>query len=117
MSSEPGAAGPPALGPLVIFSGPAGTGKSTLIRRLLAEGGMPLRLAVSATTRPPRPGERDGVDYFFWTPERFEAEVRAGAFVEHEEVHGRLYGTLRREVDPYRQRGIGVLLDIDVHGA
>ncbi|MEF5008149.1 guanylate kinase, partial [Escherichia coli] len=92
-------------------SGPSASGKSTVIRRLLAEGSLPLRLSVSATTRAPRPGERDGVEYYFWTPERFREQVRAGAFLEWAEVHGQSYGTLRDEVDPYRARGVGVLLD------
>jgi guanylate kinase len=104
-------------GPLIILSGPSGSGKSTVIARLLAEGGLPLRLSVSATTRPPRPGERDGVAYHFWPRERFEREIAAGAFLEYAEVHGRLYGTLFREVEPYRQKGLGVILDIDVQGA
>jgi guanylate kinase len=104
-------------GPLIIVSGPSGCGKSTVIARLLATTDLPLRLSVSATTRAPRPGEGDGVHYHFWTRERFEAEVRAGAFLEWAEVHGQYYGTLRREVEPFRQRGIGVLLDIDVQGA
>jgi guanylate kinase len=104
-------------GPLIIVSGPSGSGKTTVIRRLLEAGDLPLRLSVSATTRPPRPGERDGVDYYFWTRDQFEAEIAAGAFLEHAEVHGNYYGTLRREVDPYRQQGVGVILDIDVQGA
>jgi guanylate kinase len=104
-------------GPLIIVSGPSGSGKSTLIRRVMAESGLPLRLSVSATTRGPRAGERDGVDYHFWTEERFRKELAAGGFLEHAVVHGRLYGTLRREVDDYRQRGTGVILDIDVQGA
>jgi guanylate kinase len=103
--------------PLIIVSGPSGSGKSTVIRRLLAGGGLPLRLSVSATTRAPRPGERDGVEYRFWTHERFRERVRAGAFLEWAEVHGQSYGTLRDEVDPYRARGVGVILDIDVQGA
>jgi guanylate kinase len=102
---------------LIILSGPSGSGKSTIIRRLLDGGALPLRLSVSATTRPPRPGEQDGVDYYFWDQARFEREVRAGAFLEHARVHGASYGTLRREVDAYRRRGIGVILDIDVQGA
>ena len=107
-----------AQGPLIILSGPAGAGKSTVIRRLLAESGLPLRLSVSATTRPPRPGEKEGVDYYFWTRERFVQQVAAGAFLEWAEVHGsNLYGTLRSEVDGYRAKGLGVLLDIDVKGA
>ncbi len=104
-------------GPLIILSGPSGSGKSTLIRRLLEEGALPLRLSVSATTRLPRPGEIDGVHYYFWKRPRFEAQRDAGAFLEWAEVHGNLYGTLRSEVDDYRARGVGVLLDIDVQGA
>jgi guanylate kinase len=105
-------------GPLIIVSGPAGSGKTTLIRRVLEERRYPLRLAVSATTRPPRPGERDGVDYHFWSTERFAEQLAAGAFLEHARVHGRYdYGTLRAEIDPYRKQGYGVILDIDVQGA
>jgi guanylate kinase len=104
-------------GPLIIVSGPSGSGKSTVIGRLLAEGGLPLRKSVSATTRDPRPGEVDGQNYHFWTRDRFLKELRDGAFLEHAEVHGQLYGTLRREVDPYLARGTGVVLDIDVQGA
>jgi guanylate kinase len=106
-----------ARGPLIILSGPSGSGKSTVIRRLLDTGDLPLHLSVSATTRPPRPHEREGKDYFFWTRERFQEEVRAGAFLEHAEVHGNGYGTLRAQVEPYRERGNGVILDIDVQGA
>lgn len=107
-----------ARGPLVILSGPSGSGKSTVIQRLLADPPGPLRLSVSATTRPPRPGEVDGVDYHFWTREKFERELQAGAFLEHAVVHGTYYyGTLRAEVEPYLERGTGVILDIDVQGA
>src|SRR5262249_29882963 len=104
-------------GPLIILSGPSGVGKSTVIRRLLAEDGPPLHLAVSATTRAPPPGERDGVDYFFWTAERFQEEIDKGGFLEWAEVHGTRYGTLGSEVDGWLARGRGVLLDIDVQGA
>jgi guanylate kinase len=76
-----------------------------------------LHLSVSATTRAPRPGEAEGVHYHFWTPERFEREVAAGAFLEWANVHGHCYGTLVLEVEPYRERGLGVILDIDVQGA
>lgn len=105
------------MGPLLILSGPSGSGKTTVVSRLLTMGDFPLRLSVSATTRPPRPTERDGVDYHFWDRPRFEEELRNGAFLEWAEVHGHYYGTLGREVEPYRQQGVGVLLDIDVQGA
>ncbi len=104
-------------GPLIILSGPSGVGKSTVIRRLLTEGGPPMRLSVSATTRTRREGERDGVDYTFWSPERFQQEIDAGGFLEWAEVHGRRYGTLRSEVERWLAQGCGILLDIDVHGA
>jgi guanylate kinase len=104
-------------GPLIIVSGPSGSGKTTVIARLLARGDLPLRLSVSATTRKPRVGEMDGVHYHFWTRERFEQELRVGGFLEWAEVHGQYYGTLYGEVEPFREKGIGVVLDIDVQGA
>jgi guanylate kinase len=105
------------MGPLIILSGPSGSGKSTVRQKLLAEGGLPLRRSVSATTRPRREGERDGVDYHFWTRDRFVEQVAAGAFLEWAEYAGNLYGTLRGEVDGYRAKGLGVLLEIEVKGA
>jgi guanylate kinase len=105
------------IGPLIILSGPSGSGKSTLLERLLAQTHWPLHVSVSATTRLPRSGEKDGQHYHFWTRERFEEARRAGEFLEWAEVHGCLYGTLKSEVDPYRARGTGVILDIDVQGA
>ena len=104
-------------GPLIILSGPSGAGKSTVVRRLLEVADLPLRQSVSATTRPPRDGEQDGVDYWFWTAERFQQELDAGAFLEWAEVSGNRYGTLRQEVDGWRRRGVGVVLVIDVQGA
>jgi guanylate kinase len=104
-------------GPLIIVSGPSGCGKSSVIARLLETSGLPLRLSVSATTRPRRGREEDGKDYHFWPRDRFERALREGAFLEHAEVHGNYYGTLRSEVEPYRDRGLGVILDIDVQGA
>lgn len=105
-------------GPLIIVSGPSGSGKSTLIHRVIDRGEFPLRLAVSVTTRSPRPGEADGKDYHFWTRERFEDGLAHGIFLEHALVHGdNYYGTPRSEVDGHRERGVGVLLDIDVQGA
>src|SRR5205807_3085040 len=77
----------------------------------------PLHLSVSATTRAPRKGEVEGVHYHFWTSEQFARALAAGEFLEHAEVHGACYGTLRREVDDQRAGGVGVVLDIDVQGA
>ena len=103
-------------GPLIIVSGPSGSGKSTLLERLLATRQWPLRLSVSVTTRPPRPGERDDVDYHFWSREQFQGALAAGRFLEWAEVFGNNYGTLKSEVEPFRARGEGVLLEIDVKG-
>jgi guanylate kinase len=106
-----------AIGPLIIVSGPSGSGKSTLIGGLLEEKAWPLRLSVSATTRSKRPGEIDGVHYHFWTREQFLRERDAGGFLEWAEVYGsNWYGTPRREVVPYREQGMGVILDIDTRG-
>lgn len=104
-------------GPLVIVSGPSGSGKSTVVDRVLREAGLPLQKSVSATTRSQRPGEQDGVDYHFWSRERFEQELAADAFLEWAEVFGNYYGTLKREVGPYQNLGHGVILEIDVQGA
>jgi guanylate kinase len=105
-------------GPLFILSGPSGSGKSTVIKRLLADPPGPLRLSVSATTRPPRPDEREGVDYYFLTGDEFERKLAAGEFLERAVVHGvDYYGTLRSEVEPYLAAGRGVVLDVDVQGA
>jgi guanylate kinase len=108
-----------ARGPLIIVSGPSGSGKTTVVRRVLADtaGRLPLRQSISATTRQARPGERDGVDYYFWPRERFLEQVQAGAFLEWAEVYGNYYGTLKSEVDGWRDRGTGVFLVIDVQGA
>jgi guanylate kinase len=103
-------------GPLIVISGPAGSGKSTLIERLVADSGLPLRLSVSATTRKRRPSEEDGVHYHFWDRKRFEKARDQGRFLEWAEVHANLYGTPRDEVEPFRKKGQGVLLDIDVKG-
>lgn len=74
-------------------------------------------VSVSATTRTPRPGERDGVDYYFLTPAEFEARVRADEFLEHAEVHGNRYGTLRRPVERRLAHGMDAILEIDPQGA
>ena len=99
-----------------VITGPSGVGKGTLIRGLLGE--VPeLELSVSATTRKPRPGERDGVDYHFLSDEQFDAHVRAGDFLEYATYSGNRYGTLRDEVRR-RVRDAGqVVLEIEVQGA
>ncbi len=104
---------------LIIISGPSGAGKSTVTRRLLDECELPLRLSVSATTRLPRPGERDGTEYHFLTPQRFDELRRENAFLECKEVFGRghWYGTLRSEVTDGLNAGRWIILEIDVHGA
>ncbi|KAA5543851.1 guanylate kinase [Roseiconus nitratireducens] len=104
---------------LIILSGPSGAGKSTVVRRLLSECSLPLRLSVSATTRPARPGERDGREYHFLSAERFNQLRSENAFLECKEVFGRghWYGTLRSEVRQGLEAGDWVILEIDVQGA
>jgi guanylate kinase len=99
-----------------VITGPSGVGKGTLIRGLL-ERAPGLELSVSATTRAPRPGERDGVDYHFLTPEQFDAHVAAGDFVEHATYSGQRYGTLRSELEHRLRTAEGVVLEIEVQGA
>ena len=99
-----------------VITGPSGVGKGTLIRGLLER--MPeLELSVSATTRTPRPGEQEGVDYYFLTPEQFGARVAAGEFVEHADYSGNRYGTLRSELERRLSNGAGVVLELEVQGA
>jgi guanylate kinase len=110
MSSEPA---PPGL--LLVLSAPSGAGKTTLAHRFRAAHPDAV-FSVSATTRPPRGAERDGVDYHFVGPERFSELVERGAFAEWAEVHGHRYGTLRDTVDAALAAGRIALFDIDVQG-
>jgi guanylate kinase len=99
-----------------VITGPSGVGKGTLIRKLLQR--VPeLELSVSATTRRPRPGETQGVDYHFLGEDEFQRRVAAGEFVEHADYSGRRYGTLRSELQQRLQRGASVVLEIEVQGA
>jgi guanylate kinase len=99
-----------------VITGPSGVGKGTLIRGLM-ERIPALQLSVSATTRGPRPGERDGVDYHFLSRQDFERRVTAGDFVEHADYAGRRYGTLRSELEDRVRAGAPVVLEIEVQGA
>ncbi len=99
-----------------VITGPSGVGKGTLIRGL-RERVPELELSVSATTRAPRPGEVDGVDYVFLDQEEFERRVQAGEFVEHARYSGNRYGTLRSELDKRMVAGRPVVLEIEVQGA
>jgi guanylate kinase len=100
---------------MVVISGPSGSGKSTLCKRLLADPRV--HFSVSATTRTPRTGEVDGREYHFLSPARFRQLIREGAFIEHAEVHGNMYGTLRAPMEEALVRGEVYLLEIDVQGA
>lgn len=101
---------------LMIVAGPAGSGKTTLAERIVAE--VPnVEKVVTATTRPARPGEADGKDYHFFTEEQFDAGIARGEFLEWARVHGRhRYGTLRRSVQEKLAAGINLVMNVDVQG-
>ena len=101
---------------LMVLAGPSGGGKTTVCRRIVAAR-PDVRFSVSATTRPPRPGERDGIDYRFLSRESFEALVETDGLLEWAEVHGDLYGTPRAAVRHAGEPSSCLLLDIDVQGA
>ena len=101
---------------LIIFSAPSGSGKSTIINYLLTQH-LNLAFSISATSRPPRGAERDGVEYFFLTPEEFGHRIENGEFLEYEEVYeDRFYGTLKSQVEKQLQDGQNVIFDVDVVG-
>jgi len=108
-------------GELFILSAPSGAGKTTLIQSLMTVGEsfawFDVAFSVSHTTRKPRPGEIEGKDYHFVDESAFQEMIAAGAFLEWAKVHDRYYGTSRQEVFPRLEKGIDVLLDIDVQGA
>ncbi len=104
---------------LLIFSAPSGSGKSTIINWLMQEHPeLKMHFSISCTSRAPRGTERNGVEYFFLTPEEFRTKIAAEEFVEYEEVYtDRFYGTLKSQVDKQLAAGENVVFDVDVHGA
>lgn len=103
-------------GLLLLISGPAGSGKTTLCERML--GHYPqTRRVVTSTSRDPRAGEQHGIDYYFFAPDAFCQRIEAGAFYEWAQVHGRYYGTLKEEIDGKLARGFDLLINVDVQGA
>ena len=104
-------------GKLIIISAPSGTGKSTIIGELTKDDSLKLEFSISATTRQPRRGEQDGVNYYFMTVEQFKEAIANDEVAEYEEVYpGRYYGTLKREIERINGDGRNVILDIDVKG-
>lgn len=103
---------------LIIISAPSGTGKSTIIERLLRENDLNLHFSISATSRKPRGEEKNGQEYYFLSPEEFKRKIEANEFVEYEEVYkDNYYGTLKNEVDRILRDEKNVIFDVDVVGA
>ena len=105
-------------GKLIIFSAPSGTGKSTIINWLMQEHSeLKMAFSISCTSRAPRGTERNGVEYFFLTPDEFRSRIEAGEFLEYEEVYtDRYYGTLKSQVERQCDAGQNVVFDVDVKG-
>jgi guanylate kinase len=101
---------------LIVLSAPSGAGKTTITHRILDRHPTQVMFSVSATTRTQRPGEHDGIDYYFVTREKFEELIREGALIEYEEIFGNYYGTPVSEVERAKQMGKSLLFDIDVKG-
>jgi guanylate kinase len=99
----------------IFISGPSGVGKSSIIKEILKRK-VGIVLSVSYTTRPPRPGEHDGIDYFFVSRNTFEEMIEKGSFLEWANVHGHLYGTYLDWVESQERDGVHILFDIDVQG-
>ncbi len=106
------------MGRILIFSAPSGSGKSTIVNYLMKEHPeFRLAFSVSATSRPPRGKEKDGVDYYFLTPDEFRRHIEQDDFLEYEEVYeGRFYGTLKSQVEEKLAAGMNVVFDVDVKG-
>ena len=102
-------------GKLIIVSGPSGSGKSTVTK--LVKDKLNIPLSISATTRKPRNGEIDGKDYYFLTKEEFQKKIKNDEFYEFANVHGNYYGTLKKTVEENLEKGLNVILEIDVQGA
>ena len=101
---------------LIIISAPSGAGKSTLVRYLLSQN-LDIRFSISATSRKPRGEEKNGVEYYFLTPDQFRSQIEKGEFLEYEEVYpDRYYGTLKSEVDRIIAEGSNVIFDVDCIG-
>lgn len=106
-----------AKGKLIIISAPSGCGKSTIINEIIKNEELKLSFSISATTREPRRGEIDGVNYYFLTEDDFKKAIKNDELVEYEEVYpGRYYGTLKKEIERICSLGRNVILDIDVKG-
>ncbi|WP_269539380.1 guanylate kinase [Cerasicoccus fimbriatus] len=103
-------------GLMLVVSGPAGSGKTTVCDRMLAHYDT-LGRVITSTSRDPREGEQHGVDYYFFPPEQFREMIDNGEFYEHAQVHGRYYGSLKREIDAKLAAGVDLLLNVDVQGA
>ena len=102
---------------IIIFSAPSGSGKSTIIGRLMSHKELNMAFSISCTSRPPRGTERDGVEYFFVSPDEFRRRIEADEFLEYEEVYkDRYYGTLKSQVENQLAKGENVVLDVDVKG-
>ena len=102
---------------VIIFCAPSGSGKSTIIGSLMPREELNLFFSVSATTRPPRGQEQNGVEYLFMTPDEFRSHITANDFIEYEEVYAdRFYGTLKAQVEKQLSAGQNVVFDVDVHG-
>ena len=105
------------MGKLIIFSAPSGSGKSTIINRLMQHPELHLAFSISCTSRAPRGTEKNGVEYFFLSPEEFKKKIANDEFLEYEEVYeDRFYGTLKSQVEVQSQAGQNVVFDVDVKG-